>query len=83
MNHSDILKNVRMIIFFIQITDLKIVIEYKRGSYKKFADSLEEYPVLGEVRVFSNGKGSFWNTQSSLRGNNSGGVHPIHSLPLQ
>ncbi len=30
-----------------QLTDLEIVIENKRGTYKKFADSLEEYPILG------------------------------------
>jgi hypothetical protein len=30
-----------------KILDLKIVIENLRGSYKKFADSLEEYPILG------------------------------------
>jgi hypothetical protein len=30
-----------------EIKDLRIVIENLRGSYKKFADSLEEYPILG------------------------------------
>lgn len=30
-----------------KLFDLKIVIENLRGSYKKFADSLEEYPILG------------------------------------
>lgn len=30
-----------------KIEDLVIVIENLRGSYKKFADTLEEYPVLG------------------------------------
>ena len=30
-----------------KIYDLKIVIENIRGSYKKFADTVEEYPVLG------------------------------------
>lgn len=30
-----------------KITDLKIIIENLRGSYKKFADSLDEYPILG------------------------------------
>lgn len=29
------------------ISDLKIVIENLTGSYKKFADSLDDYPVLG------------------------------------
>lgn len=29
------------------IQDLKIIIENPKGSYKKFADSLEEYPILG------------------------------------
>lgn len=27
--------------------ELKLVIENPKGSYKKFADTLEEYPVLG------------------------------------
>jgi inorganic pyrophosphatase len=30
-----------------KLFDLKIVIENLRGSYKKFADTLEEYPILG------------------------------------
>lgn len=30
-----------------KLFDLKIVIENLRGSYKKFADSLDEYPILG------------------------------------
>jgi hypothetical protein len=30
-----------------KICDLEIVIENIRGSYKKFADTLDEYPVLG------------------------------------
>lgn len=30
-----------------KIADLKIVIENVRGSYKKFADTYDEYPVLG------------------------------------
>ncbi len=30
-----------------KLFDLKIVIENLRGSYKKFANSLEEYPILG------------------------------------
>lgn len=30
-----------------KISDLKIVIENLKGSYKKFADTLEEYPILG------------------------------------
>lgn len=29
------------------ISDLEIVIENLSGSYKKFADSLEDYPILG------------------------------------
>ena len=29
------------------ISDLKIVIENLTGSYKKFADSLDDYPILG------------------------------------
>ncbi len=30
-----------------RITDLQFVIENPSGSYKKFADSLDEYPLLG------------------------------------
>src|SRR5688500_16476752 len=30
-----------------KISDLKLVIENPSGSYKKFADSLDEYPILG------------------------------------
>ncbi len=30
-----------------KIRDLEVVIENKRGSYKKFVDSLAEYPILG------------------------------------
>jgi hypothetical protein len=30
-----------------KLLDLKIVIENPRGSYKKFTDILEEYPILG------------------------------------
>ena len=30
-----------------KLFDLKIVIENLRGSYKKFADTLDEYPILG------------------------------------
>lgn len=30
-----------------KLSDLKFVIENPSGSYKKFADSLEEYPILG------------------------------------
>lgn len=30
-----------------KLSELKIVIENLRGSYKKFADTLEEYPILG------------------------------------
>lgn len=30
-----------------KIDDLELVIENPSGSYKKFADSLEEYPILG------------------------------------
>ena len=30
-----------------KLFDLKIVIENLRGSYKKYADTLEEYPILG------------------------------------
>ncbi len=30
-----------------KLFDLKIVIENLRGSYKKFADSLNEFPILG------------------------------------
>ncbi|HEY4511573.1 MAG TPA: hypothetical protein VJH55_01905 [Candidatus Paceibacterota bacterium] len=30
-----------------KLFDLKIVIENIRGSYKKFADTIEEYPILG------------------------------------
>jgi inorganic pyrophosphatase len=30
-----------------KLFDLKIVIENLRGSYKKFADTIEEYPILG------------------------------------
>ena len=30
-----------------KLFDLKIVIENLRGSYKKFADTLEEYSILG------------------------------------
>lgn len=35
------------IICIMKISDLKIIIENLRGSYKKFADSLDEYPILG------------------------------------
>lgn len=30
-----------------KINDLKIVVENLKGSYKKFADTIEEYPILG------------------------------------
>lgn len=30
-----------------RLFDLKIVIENLRGSYKKFADTLDQYPILG------------------------------------
>ena len=30
-----------------KITDLEIVIDHVRGSYKKFADTVKQYPVLG------------------------------------
>lgn len=30
-----------------KLFDLKIVIENLKGSYKKFANSLDEYPILG------------------------------------
>ena len=30
-----------------RLSDLEFVIENPSGSYKKFADSLEEYPILG------------------------------------
>ena len=30
-----------------KITDLEVVIDHVRGSYKKFADTVEQYPVLG------------------------------------
>lgn len=30
-----------------KISDLKLIIENPSGSYKKFADSLDEYPILG------------------------------------
>lgn len=29
------------------LSELKFVIENPKGSYKKFADTLEEYPILG------------------------------------